>query len=422
MKFVFDKDSWQEIFGSIRKSKLRTAITIIGVLWGIFLFITLLGTARGMENGFDRAFSNLATNSIFLWGNRTSIPYKGFQRGKRMRLKIQDVDAITKQIPEINFVAPRVAQGVGMFGQTLVQVKRSTNSKGYQIFGDYPVIDGISKVNLLEGRFINSSDIKDAKKVCVIGEKIVDELYEKDEKIVGSYLEINGSFFMVVGAYKENPFAFFERDNSIFIPFTTFKKMYNTGDNIYWMVIAAFNDADITEVEENVKNVLKSRHNVHPDDKRAFGTFNFGEMFAKQTGFLKGIKFLTWFVGIATLIAGVIAISSILLITVKERTKEIGIRRAIGATPSKIRGQIILESVFLTTIAGALGIIFGGGALMLINHFLADKDNFPFTNPTVNIPIALGAVLALVLLGSLVGMIPAQRAVSIRPIEALSDE
>ena len=419
MKFIFDKDSWQEIFGSIRKSKLRTAITVVGVLWGIFLFITLLGAARGMENGFDREFSTLATNSIFLWAEQTSIPYKGFQRGKQMRLKIQDVDAIKRKVPEIQFVAPRTVQGV--FGGPPAQVKRTTNSKTYKVFGDYPIIDKVSKVKLLQGRFLNMTDIDEAKKVCIIGEKVVDELYEKDEEIIGTFVDINGSFFQVVGVYKDNPGGF-EGDDSIYMPFTTFRKMYNLGDNIGWMVIAAYKDADILKVEEDVKSILKARHDVHPKDERAFGSFNFGEMYGKITGFVTGIKFLTWFVGISTLIAGVIAIGSILLITVNERTKEIGIRRAIGATPSKIRSQIVLESVFLTTIAGALGIIFAGLVLMLINNFLADGDGFPFTNPTVNVPIAIGAVLALVFFGSLIGMIPAQRAISIRPIEALREE
>lgn len=419
MKFIFDKDSWQEIFGSIRKSKLRTAITILGVLWGIFLFITLLGAARGMENGFERQFSNMASNSIFLWGQQTSIPNKGFKRGKQIRLKIQDVEAIKKQIPEIQFVAPRTQQGV--FGGSPAQVKRSTNSKSYKVFGDYPIIDEVSKVKLLEGRFINFSDIHGTKKVCIIGEKVVDELYEYDDKIVGSFIEINGSFFQVVGVYKENSTSFFEGDDSIYMPFTTFRKMHNLGDNIGWMVIAGHKDADIIQVEKDVKSILKARHNVHPDDTRAFGSANLGEMIGKIMGFVKGMQFLTWFVGISTLIAGVIAIGSILLITVKERTKEIGIRRAIGATPSKIRGQIVLESVFLTTIAGALGIIFAGGTLMLLNSFLAGGD-FPFTNPTVNVPIALGAVAALVIFGSLIGLIPAQRAVKIRPIEALREE
>jgi len=419
MKFIFDSDSWQEIFGSIRKSKLRTAITIIGVLWGIFLFITLLGAARGMENGFDKEFSNLATNSIFLWAQQTSMPNKGFQRGRQLRLKIQDVEAIRRQVPEIAFVVPRDVQGV--FGGPPAQIKRKTNSKTYKLFGDYPTLDNVNKVKILDGRFINVSDIDNEKKVCIIGEKIVDELFEKDEKPVGDYVEINGSFFQIVGTYKDNGTSF-EGDDSVYIPFTTFRKINNTGDNIGWMVIAANKEADIVEVEKNAKTLLRRRHNVNQEDERAFGSFNFGEMFAKITGFVKGIKFLTWFVGISTLIAGVIAIGSILLITVKERTKEIGIRRALGATPIKVKGQIVLESVFLTLIAGILGIIFGGLVLMIINSTLAGGDGFPFVNPTVNIPIAIGAVLALVTFGTIIGMIPAQRAVSIRPIEALREE
>jgi putative ABC transport system permease protein len=418
MKFIFDRDTWQEIFGSIRKSKLRTAITMLGVLWGIFLFITLLGSARGMENGFDREFSTLATNSIFLWGSRTSMPSKGFQRGRRVRLKIQDVAAIKRQVPEISFVAPRSVQGV--FGGQPAVVKRKTNSKTYKVFGDYPILDKVSKVKLLEGRFINLNDMEGEKKVCVIGEKVVDELFEKGDQIVGNYVEINGSFFQVIGAYKGNDNGF-EKDDSIYMPFSTFRKINNTGDGIGWMVIAAYDDADITKVEEDVKTVLKRRHNVHFDDERAFGSFNFGEMFSRLMGFLKGIKFLTWFVGIATLIAGVIAIGSILLITVKERTQEIGIRRALGATPANIKGQIVLESVFLTLLAGVLGIIFAGLVLIIINSLTQGSD-FPFTNPTVNIPIAIGAVLALVTFGTLIGLIPAQRAIRIRPIEALSEE
>jgi putative ABC transport system permease protein len=419
MKFIFDRDTWQEIFGSIKKSKLRTAITIIGVLWGIFLFITLLGAARGMENGFDREFKNLATNSIFLWSQRTSMPHKGFQRGRWHNLKIQDVDAIKKQVPEIAFVAPRNVKGV--FGDSPATVKRNTNSKTYKLFGDYPILDNVNKVKLIEGRFLNVNDIEKEKKVAIIGEKVVDELFESDEEVVGNYVEINGSFFQVVGIYKERTGGSFESDDSIYIPFTTYRRINNMGDNIGWMVIAAYPEADILQVEKDVKTVMRRRHSVHPDDERAFGSFNFGEMFKRITGFVKGIKFLTWFVGIATLVAGVIAIGSILLITVKERTNEIGIRRALGATPGNVKGMIVLESIFLTLIAGILGFIFAGGVLMLINSSTQDID-FPFTNPTVNIPIAVGAILALVIFGSLIGMIPAQRAVKIRPIEALREE
>lgn len=419
MKFIFDRDTWQEIFGSIRKSKLRTAITIIGVLWGIFLFITLLGSARGMENGFDREFRDLATNSIFLWAQSTSMPNKGFKRGRRLRLKVQDAEAIKRQVPEIAFVAPRNVQGI--FGDAPASVKRNTNSKNYKVFGDYPLLDKVNKVKLIDGRFINLNDVDQEKKVCIVGEKIVDEMFEIDEEVVGNYLMINGSYFQVVGIYKESNTAFFEGDDSIYIPFSTYRKINNMGDNIGWMVIAAYKDADIVQVEKDVKTILKRRHSVNMEDERAFGTANFGEMFKRITGFVGGIKFLTWFVGIATLIAGVIAIGSILLITVKERTKEIGIRRALGATPINVKGQIVLESVFLTLIAGILGLIFSGGVLMIINSTTKDLD-FPFTNPTVNIPIALGAILTLVVFGTVIGMIPANRAVRIRPIEALREE
>lgn len=392
---------------------------MLGVGWGIFLFITLLGAARGMENGFNREFRNLATNSIFLWAQSTERPYKGFQRGRRMQLNIQDVEAIEKLVPEIQFVAPRSVQGV--FGGPPASVKRSTTTKTYKLFGDYPILDKVNKIKIVEGRFLNLSDIREERKVCVIGQKVVDELFEKDDKPVGDYVEINGSFFQIVGLYKTKNDGF-EQDDAIHIPFSTYRKINNTGTRIGWMVIAADETADIVKVEKEVKTVLKRRYGVHPEDERAFGSFNLGEAIGKITGFITGMKFLTWFVGIATLIAGVIAIGSILLITVKERTKEIGIRRAIGAKPSSVRGQILLESVFLTLIAGIIGIIFGGLVLVLVNHYLANGDGFPFVNPTVNVPIALGAVAALVSLGTLIGLIPAQRALVIRPIEALREE
>lgn len=419
-KFLFDKDAWQEIFDSIKKSKLRTVITVIGVWWGVLLYITLLGASKGLENGMEREFRNMATNSIFLWSSRTSVPYDGFQRGRRVRLKQKDCEAIRKQVPNVEYAVPRNVQGV--FGGGPAQVIRKTKVRSYKLFGDYPFVDKVSKVKLLKGRFLNNSDINETKKVCVIGEAIVDELFEKDDEPIGDFIEINGSYFKIVGLYKQKAGSF-EGDGSIYIPFTTFSRINNTADNISWMVIAAKKDADIKKVEEDVKALLKRRHRVHPEDKQGFGAFNFGEMFKKITGFVKGIKFLTWFVGIATLLAGVIAIGSILLITVKERTKEIGIRRALGAKPIDIKRQIILESLFLTLIAGIIGFICGGGLLMLADKFMAGSDGaLPFVNPTVNIPTALGAILVIVVLGCLIGMIPAQRAINIKPIEALREE
>ncbi|WP_298418958.1 ABC transporter permease [uncultured Kordia sp.] len=420
MKFIFTRDTWQEIFGAIRKNKMRTAITIIGVFWGILLFIVLQGAAKGMENGFDNAFKGMATNSIFLWGQQTGMPHGGFNRNRSIRLELSDTDRIANQIEGVDFVAPRNARGV--FGGAAPLVVNDTKSGSYKVFGDYPIIDKIARKKIRKGRFLNQKDIDENRKICVIGERVLTELFDKDEDPIGQYIKISNVYFQVVGVYKENTTDFFEGDDSVFIPFTTFKKVYNSGNRISWMVIAGYPDEDIVQVETKVKALLKRRYSVHPDDERAFGSANFGEMFGKITGFVKGLKFTALVVGIATILAGVIAIGNILLITVKERTKEIGIRRALGATPGEIRGQIILESVFLTLLAGTLGITTGGVSLRLINSITQNLDDFPFLNPTVSIQYIGMALLIMITLGSLIGLIPAQRAVSVRPIEALREE
>ena len=420
MRFLFTRDTWQEILGAIRKNKLRSIITIFGVFWGILLFIVLQGAAKGMENGFDNAFKGRATNSIFLWGQSTGIPYGGFNRNRSVRIELSDTYRIANQVQGVNFVAPRNAKGV--FDGSPPLVVNNLKSGNYKIFGDYPIIDKIAKKKIRSGRFLNQMDIDKNRKICVIGERIQKELFDEDVNPIGKYIKISNIYFQVVGVYKQNNTDFFEGDDSIFIPFTTFKKVYNSGNRIGWMVIAGYGGEDIVRIEEEAKTLLKRRYSVHPDDERAFGTANLGEMFGKITGFLKGLRFTALIVGIATIFAGVIAIGNILLITVKERTKEIGIRRALGAKPWEIRGQIILESIFLTILAGLIGITTGGLVLMLINALTQNIDDFPFLNPTVSLEYIFLALLIMVVMGTLIGLIPAQRAVSIRPIEALREE
>ena len=226
----------------------------------------------------------------------------------------------------------------------------------------------------------------------------------------------------MIGVHKYLEGGGFETDGDIFIPFNTFRNIYNTGEDVDWFTIAAFDDADVVAVEKNVKDVLKKIHSVAPEDDRAFGSFNIGELFNRISGFAKGMTFLSLIVGLATILAGVIGIGNILLISVKERTKELGVRRALGATPGEIRVQILLESVFLTIIAGVVGIILGAGVLAIINLVTQKFSDFPYTNPTVPIPLIIGALSTMVVLGTLIGLIPAQRAVSIKPIEALREE
>lgn len=414
MKFIYDPDTWQEIYESIRKNKMRAAITIIGVMWGIFLLIVLLGAARGMENNFNKLFGNFATNSVFVWAQSTSMPFKGFQEGKNIRLKLSDADYIMSEIEGLEFVVPR--------HQRQSQATNNFKTGTFGIFGDYPELDLVEKKELLSGRWINDNDINEKKKICVIEEEIFKQLFDKDEDPIGQYIKINDVNYNVVGMYKQGQLRMGGPQGAIHIPFTTFQQVYNTGNTMGWMMITGKPGFEIKQIEADVKLLLKNLHKVHPNDNRAFGSFNLGNEIKKFTGFLTGMQFLTWFVGIATLIAGVFAIGNILLITVKERTKEIGIRRALGAKPWEIKRHIMLESVFLTSLAGALGIIFGGLVLMLIDSTIGKGDNAALTNPTVDIPVILIAVSTLIILGTLIGLIPAQVAVNIKPIEALRDE
>ena len=421
LRVLFEKDTWQEIFGSISKNKTRTIITVVGVLWGIFIYITLSGAAKGLDNGFERQFENIAMNSMFIWGMRTSVPYDGFKTGRNIKLKLSDIDIIRKRVPEVEFIAPRNVRGI--FGGSAPLVVRNNKSSNYNIYGDFPEFTRIATKKIFDGgRFINEEDIKYSRKVCVIGEKTKTELFEKDENPIGQYIRIDNIYFQVIGVHKFIPGGGFETDGDINIPFETFKKIYNTGDRVQWFTIAAYDSADVVAVEKDVKTTLKKIHRVSPDDERAFGGFNLGEIFNKIIGFSKGMTLLSLIVGIATIIAGVIGIGNILLISVKERTKELGVRRALGATPSEVRNQIIIESVFLTLIAGILGIVLGALVLSGINLATVDLTDFPYTNPTVPIPFILGALFIMIFLGTLIGLIPAQRAVSIKPIDALREE
>jgi len=413
IRFLLNRDTWQEVYDSMSKNKLRTGITMVGVWWGILLLITLLGAARGMENSFNRLFGDFATNSVFVWGQSTSKPFKGFQEGKRVQLKLSHAKKIEENVEGIEFVVPR--------NRNQALVVRNFLSGSFSINGDYPLLDKVQKKRLLKGRFINQNDIDAKKKVAVISEDIYKQLFEKDEIAIGQYIQMNSINFTVIGV-AQNGNAKMGPSSDIHIPFTTFQQIYNQGDTIGWLMITGKPEYNIKQIEEDAKLLLRNLNKVHPQDKRAFGSFNLGKEFAKITGFLKGMQFLTWFVGIATLIAGVFAIGNILLITVKERTKEIGVRRALGATPFEIKRQIVVEAVFLTLVAGLFGIISGGWMLIAADNAWGQGEDATLVNASVSIAVVFVALLLLVTLGTLIGLIPAFKATSIKPIEALREE
>ncbi|MCD4745305.1 MAG: ABC transporter permease [Bacteroidales bacterium] len=420
---MFDIDRWQEIYSALKKNKLRTFFTAFGVFWGIFMLIIMLGSGEGLQNGVNQGMGDMATNSLFMWTRRTTIPYKGFPRGRFFRFKNNDTKALIDNIPEIENIAPRL-QGWGGDGNNNVIRKERTGA--FTIQGDYPEYNIIDPVEIIKGRFINYNDIRDKRKVAVIGTRVFNEMFAPDEDPINQYLRIQGVYFKVIGMFKskKNDQQADRENQQIFLPFTTLQKTYNYGDMVGWYSITAKKDFSVSLVEEKAKTLLKSRHNIAPNDDRAIGSFNVETEFKKMTNLFAGINGLIWIVGIGTLLAGVIGVSNIMLIVVKERTKEIGIQRAIGATPINIISQIITESVFLTSIAGYFGLAIGVGVLELINYLLikTGADTSMFANPEVDFNKAITALIILIISGAFAGLIPAKRAVSIKPIDALRDE
>ncbi len=421
LKKIFDADTWDEIFESISKNRTRTIITTIGVFWGIFIYIALAGSATGLENGFDDAFSGLSKNSMGVWVQSTSIPYKGFEEGRRFPFRLSDVDYLKDRVPEIEYISPGLQAGA--FSGSPPRVTRGIKSDNFNLFGNFPTQANISVIKIYDGgRYINDEDIKYERKVAVIGEGAQERLFDQDEDPIGQNIIINDVNFKVVGIEKFSEGQGFGSDSDITIPYTTFARMYNRGDRFGFMFLSGYDYINPKYLEETVLDNLKVLKTVSPDDDRAFGTFNIGSLFESIIKFTSGMIFLSLVVGIATIFAGVIGIGNIMLIAVKERTNELGIRRALGATPGQVKVQIVLESVFLTIIAGIIGIIVGALLLFLINIGTANLEDFPFTNPTVPLAIVFGAFATMVTLGTLIGLIPAERAVSIKPIEALREE
>ena len=415
LKLLLDIDAWSEVYAAIRKNKLRTILTMIGVAWGMFLFVLLLGVTRGMQNGFDRNLADAATNSLFVWGGTTSMPYQGFQKGRKIELRMGDVTQIQNKFPQIALIAPR-----NMMPNSVVA--SGTKYNFYSINGDYPDQNRMFGKDIVQGRFINEDDIKNETKVCVLGIEVIENFYGKNAKPLGDQIRISDSYYTIVGVY-DSPSSPVESKDQIFIPFTTFQKVYNQGDKIQYLSLSLPNEYDIVGFEKQLKTYLKDIKNIAPEDDQGLGGFNLGEMLGKIMTFVKGMQFLAIVVGALTLFSGVIAISSILLITVTERTKEFGIRRALGAIPMQIRGQILLESIVLTLVAGLAGIVLAGLILMVLNEVvIPNNENIPIYNASIDLFTLVAALLIMVVMATLAGLIPAQRAIAIKPIDALREE
>ncbi len=416
---LFERDNWQEIFATMRKNKLRTFLTMLGVFWGIFMLVIMMGSGNGLRNGIMQGFEGTATNSFFVWTQQTTKAYKGMKPGRDFNFNLSDAEAL-KQIKELDYVCPM--NQLGGYDEAN-NVMRGLKTAACEINANYPNTIKIAQVKIAKGRYINDLDIKEKRKVCVIGERVVEMLFKKEEEPLGDYIRVNGVYFKVIGI--ATPLDGGERgreeSQKINIPFTTFANAFNYGDVIGWFAIKSKDDVPAERAEEKVLSVLRERHKIAPDDVKAIGHWNMEIEYNKLQGLFLGITILIWIVGIGTLFAGVIGISNIMLIVVKERTREIGVKRALGAIPSQIIGQVMMEAVFLTTLAGYFGLLIGIALLELLNSAIGNSGEM-FLNPTVDLSTALKALCLLIVSGAFAGFMPAKKAVSIKPVEALRSE
>ncbi len=419
---MFNKDRWKEIIEVLTSNMFRTILTAFGVFWGILILIILLAAGKGLENGIKTDFGDIATNTMFMWSQATSKEYQGLPKGRRFNFKIEDVASLWENIPNLRFISPRNQLGGFRGGNNVV---RGIKVGAFNVYGDYPEIIKQDPMTITSGRFINQSDINEKRKIAIIGDGVKTALYEKDEEVLGSYIKIQGVNFMVVGTYKKksNNGDGEEGQKEIFVPFSAFSQAFNRGNDVGWMAITAIDGASITNLKEDIISLMKTNRKIHPEDTRAIGNFDLYEQYNRVESLFVAMRLIAYFVGILVLISGIIGVSNIMLIVVKERTKEIGIRRALGEDPWSIKLQILMESIFLTIISGMAGIIMGALFIYGINTLLDSVGPVDmFLNPSVSVGVVVTALVILVVSGLLAGFIPAQSAIKVKPIDALRAE
>ncbi|MEO8844173.1 MAG: ABC transporter permease [Kofleriaceae bacterium] len=417
---ILDRDNWFEIWAVLRANKLRTALTAFGVAWGIFMLIVMLGFGSAMQSGTKRNMAGMATNMMFCWGQTTTLAYDGMKAGRIVQFKTGDIELL-RHLPGVDAVAPRAKLGNWMSG---FNVAYNGKTGSYNVFGDLPAFSKIVAFQYKAGRFINQTDNDQSRKVAVIGQAVQDELYAPDENPIGTYLKISGVFYQVVGVIKTaRSGQQGDRDaHSIYVPFTTLRKSFHMGDNVQFFALTAAPGTNGEEFEQEVRTALGNAHKIDPDDHLAIGTFNLFVLFSKFDAVFFWLWAISWIVGGLTLAAGVIGVSNIMLIAVKERTKEFGVRKALGATPASVVQMVLMETVALTTVAGLVGIAFGCAILFGADSALANVTDSPFGPPTVGLATVAQALGVLVGCAALAGLIPALHAASIKPIEALRTE
>lgn len=410
-----DIDTCEEILITITRNKTRSLLTAFGVFWGIFMLVALIGGGQGMQEELKSQFEGFATNSGFIAAQKTSEAYKGFRKGRWWDLEMEDVDRV-RNVDGVALATPSIA----LWGQVAVY---GDNKYDCSVKGLYPEYEQIEHQEMTYGRFINDVDIKESRKVCVIGKRVYESLFKLGEDPCGKYVRVNGIYYRVIGmcSSEGNVNIQGQASEAITLPFSTMQQTYNLGKKLHVVCFIMKPGVKVKDVQPEVERLVKAAHYIAPDDKQAVMLLNAEAMFSMMDNLMIGVRFLIWMVGLGTLFAGAIGVSNIMMVTVKERTTEIGIRRAIGARPKDILQQILSESMVLTTIAGMAGISFAVFVLQILEKAANDPGVIK-THYQVSFGLAIGTCILLIALGVLAGLAPAYRAMAIKPIEAIRDE
>lgn len=410
-----DIDTCEEILVTITRNKTRSLLTAFGVFWGIFMLVALIGGGQGLQDLMNQNFEGFATNSGFMASQKTGEAYKGFRKGRWWDLEATDIERLRLQVKEVDVITPSTAR----WGSNAVYEDKKYDCS---VKGLYPDYLHIESQNLAYGRFINEVDIREARKVCVIGKRVYESLFNPGEDPCGKYVRVDGIYYQVIGmsASEGNMNIQGRASEAVVLPFTTMQQAYNLGGQIDVICFTVKQGVKVSEIQPKMEEIIKAAHYIAPNDKQAVMYLNAEAMFSMVDNLFKGIKILTWMVGLGTLLAGAIGVSNIMMVTVKERTTEIGIRRAIGARPKDILQQILSESMVLTTIAGMCGISFAVMVLQVVE--MGANSNGGDARFQVTFGLAVGTCALLIALGMLAGLAPAYRAMAIKPIEAIRDE
>ncbi len=410
---MLDLDTWQEIFETIRKNKLRTFLTGFSVCWGIFMLIVLLGSGQGLANGIEYQFRDDAINSIWIFSGQTSVPHKGLAPGRQIQFENADHDELSTRIDGVEHSTSR------FYIPGAVSVRRGKEFGDFDVRCVHPGHRWVENTIVTQGRYLNDLDLGEYRKTAVIGERVRRALFGT-EPAIGGQIEINGIAFKVVGVFTDEGGE--SEQEKIYLPITTAQRAFG-GRNDVAQIMLTSGEADLEKTQAmaaEVKRRLARRHRFSEDDSRAVFVRNITESFQRFLQLMTGIRAFIWVIGIGTILAGVVGVSNIMMIAVRERTKEIGVRKAFGATPASIVGMILQESLFITAVAGYIGLVLGVFTLEFVGSKITGGEFF--RSPEVDLRIAIWATLVLVAAGTLAGLVPARRAASIRPIEALRDE